>query len=304
MTVMSSSTSSGERLMQALGTIGAVVAPVTLLSSLMLYFGWIRTAALFGYFGVDPAILGFSVQDYALRTVGVAFQPIIFLLLAMLVAAVLARIADWLYEITSNHPVKLGGTLRLSPIAVMELAVGILLLWSSLQTALSFSDVLGVAKAIGLHDPLRAAVALAASALILMHATRRLTINGKRPRTLTSQLVKGVAMATVIFGLFWATAVTAQSSGERLARFINEQPSAQARVTIFSKQPLELLQSNEDLAVRGPAAEPSFRYIDLRLLIYSNARWFLLTRERSESGRLKVAIIRDAEDIGVRVEAT
>lgn len=304
MTETSSSTPGSQQPMQVLENLGKVIAPATLLSSVMLYFGWVRTAALFNYFGVDPAILGFSVQDYALRTVGVAFQPAIFLLLAILVASIFVWVADWMRKTLSCYSIKLKGISRLSLVTLVEFAVGILLLWSSIQIVFAFDDVFGVARAIGLLDPLHAAIALSASAFILTDATRHLTDGSGQWRTRTARLVNGISIATIIVGLFWATAVTAQDSGERLARFINEQPSAQARVTIISKRPLDLLRSNADLTFRGSEGEPSFRYVDLRLLIYSNSRWILLTRDRSESGRLKAAIIRDADDIGVQVERT
>ena len=65
---------------------GLVLAPTTLLVSLLLYFGWVRTNAIFSYFGVDQRLLAYDRQDYLLRSTGVAFRPTVILLLSGVVA--------------------------------------------------------------------------------------------------------------------------------------------------------------------------------------------------------------------------
>src|SRR5439155_16037893 len=47
------------RLRTALETTGLVVAPVTLLTALLVYFGWASSNALWMYFGVDQSVIGF-----------------------------------------------------------------------------------------------------------------------------------------------------------------------------------------------------------------------------------------------------
>src|ERR1700733_8747141 len=42
---------------------GAVVGQTTLIGALLYYFGWARTQAAMGYFGIDSSIARFSVND-------------------------------------------------------------------------------------------------------------------------------------------------------------------------------------------------------------------------------------------------
>src|SRR5829696_4296771 len=51
-----------------LKVLGQVVAPATLITALLIFFGWSRTTALFGWFGIDPTSLGFSSTDYLLTS--------------------------------------------------------------------------------------------------------------------------------------------------------------------------------------------------------------------------------------------
>jgi len=55
--------------------VGLVIAPFATLTGLLYYFGWVRTNALFGYFGIDANLLSYTTQDYLVRSVGVAFRP-------------------------------------------------------------------------------------------------------------------------------------------------------------------------------------------------------------------------------------
>src|SRR5919106_2211839 len=68
--------------------ITTFVAPTTLVGALVFYFGWTRTRAWWLYFGVDPSVLGFSNQDYVLRSVNALFP-------ALLVAASAAAGVAW-----------------------------------------------------------------------------------------------------------------------------------------------------------------------------------------------------------------
>ena len=59
--------------------ISLVVAPTTLLTALLYYFGWLSTNRFSRYFGIDPSTFGFSAQDYLLRAIAPAFGPLIVL---------------------------------------------------------------------------------------------------------------------------------------------------------------------------------------------------------------------------------
>jgi hypothetical protein len=69
-------------------TIGSVVAPTTLLTGVLYYFGFQNTYSFFYYFGADPTALHLTAADYITRSVGPLVVPII-------VAAILALLALW-----------------------------------------------------------------------------------------------------------------------------------------------------------------------------------------------------------------
>ena len=66
----------GMGLERAVQVVTAIVAPTTVLTALLFYFGWIRTNALFQYFGVDATVLGFTTQDYLLRSTEALYVPL------------------------------------------------------------------------------------------------------------------------------------------------------------------------------------------------------------------------------------
>src|SRR5690349_6886947 len=64
-----------QELPPVLKVLGQVVAPATLITALLIFFGWARATALFGWFGIDPTSLGFSSTDYLLTSQDGLFLP-------------------------------------------------------------------------------------------------------------------------------------------------------------------------------------------------------------------------------------
>jgi len=56
-----------------LGIVGLVVAPTTLVTSLLYYFGSVSTRKHLLYFGVDPSAVGYTTSDYVTNSVGIVF---------------------------------------------------------------------------------------------------------------------------------------------------------------------------------------------------------------------------------------
>jgi hypothetical protein len=77
----------------AIEVLTSIAAPATVLGGIVVYLGWIRTQALYTFFGIDSGLLGYSTQDYVLRSAGVIFLPLLCIFLAAAVGlAVLALI--------------------------------------------------------------------------------------------------------------------------------------------------------------------------------------------------------------------
>jgi hypothetical protein len=259
-------------LFRVLEMVGLVVAPFATLTGLLYYFGWVRTNAIFDRFGIDANLLGYTTQDYLLRSAGVAFRPCAAVLLGASVLLVTHRL---LARAVARDP-RLRGP-------VLAEVIGFALLLLVPGGAVLFG------RAGPLLSPLAAAVALLSGVLLLESAATlwaqaglpagargrspaEAPDGGRAERLIRRGIVAGVA----IVGLFWAFSVYAQQTGERLAAALSSNPGALAGAVVLSK---------EDLAISGPGVERSdlgkdvayrYRFSGLRLLVYRNDRWFLL----------------------------
>src|SRR3954454_8494816 len=65
----------------AVSSIGSVVAPFTLLSALLFYFGYASSRAQYAYFGLDVDTIGLSTQDYVMRSPQALLTPLLVLVL-------------------------------------------------------------------------------------------------------------------------------------------------------------------------------------------------------------------------------
>ena len=72
--------------------LGTVVAPTTLLTSLLFYFGWSHAYYFYDYFGVNSTLLGLTTRDYVQRAVDGLFLP-------MMVVAGVGLLALWAHSL-------------------------------------------------------------------------------------------------------------------------------------------------------------------------------------------------------------
>jgi hypothetical protein len=110
-------------------------------------------------------------------------------------------------------------------------------------------------------------------------------------------------VGTVLAATFWATAVYSQQTGESLAAAIDANPTAEPEVTVYSEDSLRLWSAAPPELPAEPEEGAHFRYAytGLRLLIYANDRWVLLTGERGASGRAAVVVLHDDDTVRVRL---
>jgi hypothetical protein len=184
----------------------AIVAPTTLLTALLFYFGWIRTNALFQYFGVDATLLGFTTQDYLLRSSEALYLPLGTLLVVGLAAI-------WLHSVAATW---LAAGRRL------ELLRGIAVALALVGLALFARGVAGVAlPRLSRSDFLVTPVCLGLGAALGAYGRwlwlrRREVLGDDRDATRpgwagTASLVLVVLL--VVVSLFWATTNYARAYG-------------------------------------------------------------------------------------------
>lgn len=257
-------------------TVSLVVAPFTALIALLYYFGWVRTGAIFGRFGIEQRLLGFSREDYLLRSAGVAFRPTAALLLAAFLAFAGYRLLQRVGAVVSvrHH----------QQMAVAASIAGLLMIgWSA---AVLFGVLLAEA-------PLAAAASLSIGTLVA-EAGATMRESGRAP-----VMRRFIVVSTVLVSCFWAFAVYAQQTGTRLADSWAANPKTRPAITVHSRENLSLSgpgvvehQSQGDEAY-------AYRYTGLRLLIFSNNRWFLLPERWAEEGNLFAYIVTDSNQIRV-----
>jgi hypothetical protein len=249
-----------------------IVAPVTLLTGLLFYFGYVSSRSQYEYFGIDVDTIGLSTQDYVMRSP----QP---LLVPLLVITLLAVAALLLHN--AIHPTVVA-VRRAARIAVLVLVLGVLgllaypLIGGIPYYALIVSTVIG----------------LSAAALAYLTYLRRSADPTLGPQR---KLIALLAVATTTCA-FWATATTAQYSGRGLAK-------SDARH--LNRFPVVILDTKEKLALRSPGIEETalrpgagqtfnYRYRGLRLLVVGENRLFLVPQTWTPSNTTLVIPLNDA----------
>src|SRR5207342_3509293 len=56
-----------KRFQELLGSVSSVVAPITLISAVLFYFGYVYTTTEYAYFGLDVDTIGLSTQEFIMR---------------------------------------------------------------------------------------------------------------------------------------------------------------------------------------------------------------------------------------------
>jgi hypothetical protein len=266
--------------MQALQSIASVVAPLTLLAAILGYVGWVRTRAYFNYFGLSPALVGYSPQDYLLRSADVSFGAIFLLglaaifLLAIDYAAIkglgrLSRHARWV---------------RASIGAIGAIvATGVLANGAAQATRAIVPSVTGAGLlALGVI-------------MFLRFGPISSTIN---VRLRTPAIA--VSIALLVLAAFWAATSYADSIGVKAAQSIDRSPGKMPLVTVYSQDLIDFNGSNILPSRRfGEDEEWHYRYTGLRLLTFSNNRWFLIPEPASDGYRSTVTVLPDTEKIRV-----
>jgi uncharacterized membrane protein YidH (DUF202 family) len=263
-------------------TIGSVVAPTTLIGALLYYFGWARTNALYASFGVDASALGFSIQDYVLRSTDATYVPLGALgILILLALWAHVTIRSW----TMGRRRRWGGEV----IAPAAIAIGLVAF---------LRGILGVVHPLW-DDFLVTPLCLAAGVALLgygAHLRRRLRTPkaGEYRPTDPSWFAPAhitLVVLLVVLSLFWATEVYAQAFGRGRAQQIAAAVTSRPAVTVYSSSRLHIDSPVVEEHDLGRSYAPHrFRYTGLRLLIRSGGKYFLLPSDWSPPNSVTVVL--------------
>ena len=82
--------------MAQLTTYSSVIAPTSVITTLLFYFGYLATRARFEYFGVYLDLVNLSTPDLLLYGSEVVFVPVMLVAFTVLIAAALRLAGQWL----------------------------------------------------------------------------------------------------------------------------------------------------------------------------------------------------------------
>jgi hypothetical protein len=258
-----------------------IVAPVTLLSALLFYFGYVSARTQYEYFGIDVDTIGLSTQDYVMRSP----QPLLVPLLVLTLLAVAGLLL---------HKAIRGRVTAGSARTVRRFRVGVILALVLGVVGLLAYPLIGQLPYYALFVPLL--IGLAAAALAYLTYLAR-TIEPE----LGSQRVLVILLAVVTTTCaFWATATTAQYSGRGLAKSDARDLDQFPVVILDTKERLQLRSPGiEETALRAGAGQTfNYRYRGLRLLVVGDDRLFLVPQRWTASNTTLVVPL----DGNVRVQ--
>jgi hypothetical protein len=277
-------------------TGATVIAPVTALSALLFYFGYVSSRSEYAYFGLDVDTIGLGTQDYIMRSPQPLLTPL--LVLALIGAGVLALHAAIRRRVQAALSTGNVDNVRsIRRFARGCVAGGLVLLAAGIMLLAIYGYLRGWAP-YEMVTPL----VIAVGAGLTAYAWRVLELLGRHreqstmPRRTSNVLLYVLVAATV----FWMTATLAQWSGRALAHY-------QAQTLL--QLPSVILDTKERLFLRDPGMAETmlpasegqtfhYRYRHLRLLIEGHDRMFLVPDHWSASDSTLVVAL----DGSVRVQ--
>lgn len=276
---MTEESSTLSRVGNLVSSAASVVAPLSVLTALLFYFGYASARAQYEYFGIDVDTIDLSTQDYVMRSPQSLLTPLLgYLVLAVAVTAgheVVRRRIEGVHAAADDSSGRLERwtrTVRLMTAAgTVLLAAGVLL-------------VLGYGL---LQDwpayPLVTPVLLGSGAAVALYGrgVARLIAPGdrsRRPATVPLALV-------LVLAVFWVTATLAEWSGRGAARAAAKDVDRFPGVILDTRERLHLTSPGIEETVIPPDSGQTFlyRYRNLRLLIQGGDLLFLIPPEWTPS---------------------
>jgi hypothetical protein len=256
-------------------SLGAsIVAPVTVISALLFYFGYVSSRAQYEYFGIDVDTIGLSTQDYVMRS----GQSLLVPLLALVVIG-LALVVAHLW-ITARMQAAEPATVL--PTARRVLAAGLVVFVAGM-VLIGLYPVLGEWP----YYPLVTPVVVAVGAGVVAYTWRLVASlsvaedRDKPPARSPTLRRMGLVLLCflVVATVFWSTATIAQIAGRGLARSTARHLHDLPIVILDTKERLFLYDPGVKETALTPTTEGQtfhYRYRNLHLLIQGNNRMFLV----------------------------
>lgn len=278
-----------------LAIAGAIASQTALLGGLLYYFGWVHAKAALAYFGLDTSLVGYGFSDYLLRSIGVAFLPLIKAAFAALVLLGIHRLVvqPTLERLTGSRARGVGQRL-VTVTHMIALALTALLIIRIL-----LPSRLGWPSGIALPLLLMVSVALHGYALYLRsaHPKALAPTPPSHPRAQTL-----VLLTLGLLSMMWAVGLHADKVGRRTATDIVASLPARPAVVLYSAERIAVAGTGVEVAeIAQPGTKYHYQYSGIRLLGRSTDKYLLLPVDW-QRGRDRVFVIPD--DDSIRIDIT
>lgn len=271
--------------------VGSVVAPTTVLTALLFYFGWAHAYWFFHHFGIDISLLGLTTQDYVMRSVDALFVPLTVLLCAG--AALLwasRRVTAWLLAGPDSERRLRRAGLAAATAGVILVGVGMAAIFVKALQRTTYHLAFPLSLATG------TLLLLSASRLYRRSGVAAVTAAGVR----STPLIEATgAFLLVALSLFWTATNYAADVGGTRAREYERTFRNEPEAIVFSKDRLNLQAPGvQEASCPTPEGGYRFRYEGLRLMLRSADRYFFLPESWSRSDGVAI-VLPDADSVRV-----
>ncbi|MEW2355703.1 hypothetical protein [Spirillospora sp. NPDC029432] len=259
---------------------GTVVAPTSLVTALLYYFGWSHAAWYFEHFGVESSVLGLGTVDYLFRSVDAIFVPVTLSALAGLLALWARAVIRW--------RIRQGSSRRIVRAVICVLAgVGILL---------TLGGIVSVFRPTVLTEHLLLApLSLTLGPPLIAYANGLRRPRGARRSAGTTTAVTewAIVFTLVAIGLFWAAGEYSAAVGTSQARRFAQNLPALPAAVVYSERALSLnVPGVTETRCHNKEAAFQYRYDGLVLMLRATDQYLLVPREWTEAGAVAVLLPR------------
>jgi heme/copper-type cytochrome/quinol oxidase subunit 2 len=272
-------------------SLGAsVVAPITVISALLFYFGYVSSRAQYAYFGVDVDTIGLGTQDYVMRSPQPLLVPLLTLvMIAVALVALHLAVSAWVARARPERARTVTRRALYAGLVVLAAGITLIILYPVLAEWPYYNLVTPIVVAVG-----------AGTVAYSWRLVNRLPQPDALPAAPGSPALRRMGQVLlwvlVVATLFWSTATIAQWSGRGLARHDARHLDRLPSVILDTKERLFITDPFvKETALPASAGQTfHYRYRHLRLLIEGKDRMFLIPDNWSASDSTLVVPLDDS----------
>jgi hypothetical protein len=268
-----------EGLPRALRLVGSVVAPTTLVTALLFYFGLLYAVGYYRFFGVNFTVLDLPFQGILILSASTGILP-------LAVLATVTLLAVWIYQLPLDRLAGVRRTVVARVVLPMSAVVGTLLLGLVVADILLRGPVFprGLGEARGLS--------LVGGLLLLIYAARlRSALRPRRGRNRVARAPQALTAVKwgslfVLFsvGMFWAVGSYAVRVGTADASNLAAGLRCVPDVVVYSEKDLNLSSATVRQEVSGePGSGYVFRYPGLKIVPQAGPNYLLVPADWSRA---------------------